>query len=79
MSGNTVAKAIEVLLVDDNLEDARVTIQSLKQEDIQWRVNLVGAARAPSSDGTPQEKPDSKREERHKSSCVPHPAEYNRG
>jgi two-component system, chemotaxis family, response regulator Rcp1 len=42
MSGNTAVKPIDILLVDDNLEDARVTIQSLNQDDIQWRVTLVG-------------------------------------
>jgi CheY-like chemotaxis protein len=42
MSGNTMAKPIEILLVDDNLEDAWRTIESLNQDDTQWRVIVVG-------------------------------------
>jgi CheY-like chemotaxis protein len=41
MSGKMMAKPLEVLLVDDNLEDAWRTIQSIGQEDIQWWVTLV--------------------------------------
>jgi CheY-like chemotaxis protein len=32
---------MEILLVEDNLEDARTTIHSLKREEIQCRVTLV--------------------------------------
>ena len=32
---------MEVLLVEDNLEDARLTMEALKQKDICCRVNLV--------------------------------------
>ena len=31
----------EILLVEDNLDDARVTIQALKHEDVRCRVSLV--------------------------------------
>ena len=42
MSDNTMPTPTEILLVADDLEDARMTIQSLRQDDIQWRVSLVG-------------------------------------
>jgi CheY-like chemotaxis protein len=32
---------MEILLVEDNLEDARLTIQALKQGEVQCRVSLV--------------------------------------
>ncbi len=41
MSRTTVGIPMEILLVEDNLEDARTTIQSLKHEDIRCRVTLV--------------------------------------
>lgn len=38
---NTVGRPMEVLLVEDNLEDAHVTIQALKQGNVRCRVSLV--------------------------------------
>jgi CheY-like chemotaxis protein len=32
---------MEILLVEDNLEDARLTMQALKQKDVRCRVHLV--------------------------------------
>ena len=32
---------MEILLVEDNLEDARLTMEALKQEDVRCRVHLV--------------------------------------
>ena len=41
MSRTTVGRPMEILMVEDNLEDARTTIHSLKREEIQCRVTLV--------------------------------------
>ncbi len=41
MSRETVGRPMEILLVEDNLEDARVTIQALKQGDVRCRVSIV--------------------------------------
>lgn len=41
MSQMTVGRAMEILLVEDNLDDARTTIQSLKHEGMRCRVTLV--------------------------------------
>jgi len=41
MSRDTVGRPMEILLVEDNLEDARLTIEALKEGDIQCRVSLV--------------------------------------
>jgi len=41
MSRDTVGRSMEILLVEDNLEDARLTIQALKQGDVKCRVSLV--------------------------------------
>ena len=41
MSRSTVGRPMEILLVEDNLEDARVTLQALSQENMQCRVSLV--------------------------------------
>ena len=41
MSRTAVGRPMEILLVEDNLEDARVTIEALKQEKICCRVSLV--------------------------------------
>jgi len=41
MSQMTVGRAMEILLVEDNLDDARITIQALKHEGVQCRVTLV--------------------------------------
>jgi len=41
MSGMTVGRAMEILLVEDNLDDARMTIQALKHEGVRCRVTLV--------------------------------------
>lgn len=41
MSRTTVGRPMEILLVEDNLEDARTTIQSLRREDVRCRVTLV--------------------------------------
>ena len=41
MSRDTVGRSMEILLVEDNLEDARLTIHALKQGDVKCRVSLV--------------------------------------
>ncbi|MFH1922045.1 MAG: response regulator, partial [Planctomycetota bacterium] len=41
MSRETVGRPMEILLVEDNLQDAGSTIQALEQGDIQCRVTLV--------------------------------------
>ena len=41
MSQGTVGRPMEILLVEDNLEDARVTIESLRSENVKCRVTLV--------------------------------------
>ena len=41
MSRMTVGRAMEILLVEDNLDDARMTIQALKHEGVRCRVTLV--------------------------------------
>lgn len=41
MSRETVGRAMEILLVEDDLEDARMTIEALEQGDVKCRVSLV--------------------------------------
>jgi two-component system, chemotaxis family, response regulator Rcp1 len=41
MNRAAFGRPTEILLVEDNLEDARVTIQALKDENIHCRVSLV--------------------------------------
>ena len=41
MSRTPIGRPPEILLVEDNLDDARETIQALKNEDIRCRVSLV--------------------------------------
>jgi chemotaxis family two-component system response regulator Rcp1 len=41
MNRTAVGRPMEILLVEDNLEDARVTIQALKHEVVPCRVTLV--------------------------------------
>ena len=41
MSRLSIGRPTEILLVEDNLDDARVTIQALKNENIRCRVSLV--------------------------------------
>lgn len=41
MSHDTVGRPMEILLVEDNLQDARLTIQALKEGHVQCRVSLV--------------------------------------
>ena len=41
MSQATVGRPMEILLVEDNLEDARMTIQALRSEGVRCRVTLV--------------------------------------
>ncbi len=41
MNRITVGRPTEILLVEDNLDDARVTIESLQNENIRCRVTLV--------------------------------------
>jgi CheY-like chemotaxis protein len=41
MTSSTIGRPTEILLVEDNLDDARVTIQALKHEDVRCRVSLV--------------------------------------
>jgi CheY-like chemotaxis protein len=41
MSQSTLRRRMEILLVEDNFDDARVTIQSLKNEQVHCRVTLV--------------------------------------
>lgn len=41
MSGTTIGRPMEILLVEDSLVDARFTMASLKQGDIRHRLTLV--------------------------------------
>ncbi|NQT36150.1 MAG: response regulator [Planctomycetes bacterium] len=41
MSCDAVGRAMEILLVEDDLEDARTTIEALKECDVPCRVSLV--------------------------------------
>ena len=41
MNRITIGRPTEILLVEDNLEDARMTIESLQSENIRCRVTLV--------------------------------------
>ena len=41
MSRNFVGRPMEILIVEDDFEDARTTIQALKQGNIRCRVSLV--------------------------------------
>ena len=41
MSRIPIGRPPEILLVEDNLDDARVTIQALKGDDIRCRISLV--------------------------------------
>lgn len=41
MSQAAVGRAMEILLVEDNLQDARITIESLRSEQVHCRVTLV--------------------------------------
>lgn len=41
MRRDTVGRPMEILLVEDNLGDARLTIQALKEGDVKCRVSLV--------------------------------------
>jgi two-component system, chemotaxis family, response regulator Rcp1 len=41
MSRTAVGRPMEILLVEDNLEDARVTIQAFLHDDVRCRVTLV--------------------------------------
>jgi chemotaxis family two-component system response regulator Rcp1 len=41
MSRETVGRPMEILLVEDNMQDAGMTIRALKQGDFQCRVSLV--------------------------------------
>ncbi len=41
MSRDTVGRAMEILLVEDNLEDARMTIEALQEGQVLCRVSLV--------------------------------------
>jgi len=41
MSRETVGRAMEILLVEDDLDDARMTIEALEEGDIKCRVSLV--------------------------------------
>jgi two-component system, chemotaxis family, response regulator Rcp1 len=41
MSSTVLTGVMEILLVEDNLEDARVTMEALKQKDVRCRVQLV--------------------------------------
>lgn len=41
VSAATIGRPMEILLIEDNLDDARVTIQSLKHEEVRCRVSLV--------------------------------------
>lgn len=41
MSPNAVGRPMEILLVEDNLEDAGLTIEALKQGQVKCRVSLV--------------------------------------
>jgi CheY-like chemotaxis protein len=41
MSRDTVGRAMEILLVEDNLEDARMTIEALQKGKVPCRISLV--------------------------------------
>ena len=41
MGRDTVGRPMEILLVEDNLEDAQLTIQALKTGEVQCRLTLV--------------------------------------
>ncbi len=41
MSGNVVGRPMEILLVEDNLDDARTTIEALHHGQVKCRVSLV--------------------------------------
>ena len=41
MNRMTVGRPTEILLVEDNLDDARMTIEALHSENVQCRVTLV--------------------------------------
>lgn len=41
MSRTPIGRPMEILLVEDNLDDARTTIQALRSESIRCRVSLV--------------------------------------
>jgi CheY-like chemotaxis protein len=41
MSRDTVGRPMEILLVEDDLDDARLTIHALKEGDVPCRVSLV--------------------------------------
>ena len=41
MSRATIGRPMEILLVEDNLDDARTTILALKHENVRCRVSLV--------------------------------------
>jgi chemotaxis family two-component system response regulator Rcp1 len=41
MSGNLVGRPMEILLVEDNLEDARTTMEALHHGNVKCRVSLV--------------------------------------
>jgi two-component system, chemotaxis family, response regulator Rcp1 len=41
MTRTIVGRSMEILLVEDNLEDARVTIQALTRKNVRCRVTLV--------------------------------------
>ena len=41
MSRDTVGRPLEVLLVEDDLEDARLTFDALKQGEVPCRISLV--------------------------------------
>ncbi len=41
MSGNIVGRPMEILLVEDNLEDARTTMEALHHGNVKCRVSLV--------------------------------------
>ena len=41
MNRITVGRPTEILLVEDNLDDARVTIEALQSENVRCRVSLV--------------------------------------
>jgi two-component system, chemotaxis family, response regulator Rcp1 len=41
MPSTALTGVMEILLVEDNLEDARVTLSALKQKDVRCRVQLV--------------------------------------
>jgi chemotaxis family two-component system response regulator Rcp1 len=41
MSGKTIGRPMEILLVEDSLVDARFTMESLKQSEVRHRLTLV--------------------------------------